>query len=326
MLRNGLLLAHGDYGGFHKFDVAAYYAITPGAQFVRDQTGDDAGRYFGFDPMLRHSETERPALYRFQFPSDEARELAVNNRATVYRIGDVQGYNPVQLQAYVDFMHDINGEAQEYHDANIYPNGLDSKLLDLLNAKYIIVPAVIPEGRDDLQKAIDLYPTVYQDDDVRVLERISAAPKAWIVHEARSAQAPVARQLVESGEIDPYAVALIDRDSDLDGTVPSDGNDSVEVTESEPEIMRYDVSTSTPGMLVTSEIAYPAWTAYIDGKKVDIATAFGLLRAVPIPAGNHVVEFRFESPNEVWGMALTIAAIVATGALLTWSKLEAKSQ
>jgi hypothetical protein len=326
MVANGEMLAHGDYGGFHKFDIAAYYAITPGAQFVRDQMGDDAGRYFGFDPMLRHSETERPALYRFQFPSEEARQLAVNNRATVYRIEDVQGYNPVQLQAYVDFMHDINGEAQEYHDANIYPNGLDSKLLDLLNARYIIVPAVIPEGRADLQMAVDLFPTVYQDDDVRVLERTTAAPKAWVVHEARSAQASVARQLVESGEIDPYAVALIDRNSDLDGTIPSDGNDSVRVTESEPEIMRYEVTTSTPGMLVTSEIVYPAWKAYIDGERVEIATAFGLLRAVELPAGTHVVEFRFESPNEVWGMALTIVAALATGALLAWSKLEAKPQ
>jgi hypothetical protein len=326
MAANGQMLAHGDYGGFHKFDIAAYYAITPGAQFVRDQTGDVAGRYFGFDPMLRHSETERPALYRFQFPSEEARQLAVNNRATVYRIDDVQGYNPVQLQAYVDFMHDINGEAQEYHDANIYPNGLDSKLLDLLNARYIIVPAEIPEGRADLQMAVDLYPTVYQDDDVRVLERTDAAPQAWIVHEARAAQAPVARQLVETGEIDPYQVALIDRDSDLDGTVPGDGNDSVVVTESEPEIMRYEVSTSAPGMLVTSEVAYPAWNAYIDGEKVEIATAFGLLRAIEIPAGDHVVEFRFESPNEVWGMALTIVALLATGALLAWSKLEGKPQ
>ncbi len=324
LIANGQMLAHGDYGGFHKFDVASYFAITPGAEFIRDRTGDAAGRYFGFDPMLRHSETDRPALYRFQFPSEEARQLAVNNRATVYRIEDVQGYNPVQLQAYVDFMHDINGGAQEYHDANIYPNGLDSALLDLLNARYIIVPAMVPEGRPDLQKAVDRFPTVYQDADVRVLERTSAAPKAWIVHEARSAQAPVARQLVASGEIDPYRVALIDRASDLDGPAMPPTGDSVEVIESEPEIMRYAVSSAAPGMLVTSEIAYPAWAAYVDGKRVEIATAFGLLRAVEIPAGKHEVEFRFESPSEVWGMAVTIATLVASGALLAWSKLERK--
>lgn len=322
---NGEMLAHGDYGGFHKIDVSSYFAITPGAAFIRDQTGDAAGRYFGFDPMLRHSETERPALYRFQFPSEDARQLAVNNRATVYRIEDVQGYNPVQLQAYVDFMHDINGEAQEYHDANIYPHGLDSNLLDLLNARYIIVPAEIPEGRPDLQKAIDLFPVVYRDANVQVLERTTAAPKAWIVHEARTAQAPVARQLVESGEIDPYRVALIDRPTELDGPALSIGDDSVQVTESEPEIMRYEVSTSVAGMLVTSEIAYPAWKAYIDGDPVEIATAFGLLRAIEIPAGQHIVEFRFESPNEVWGMTLTILSVLTSGALLLWKFMEGRS-
>ncbi len=323
---NSEMLAHGDYGGFHKFDISAYFAMTPGLQFLEDQTGDDAGRYFGFDPSLRHSETDRPALYRFQFPSDQVRQLGVNNLATAHRMEDVQGYNPVQLQAYVDYMHGINGEAQEYHDANIYPSGLDSPLLDLLNARYIVVPAEIPEGRADLQAAVDRFPTVYQDDNVRILERDSAAPQAWIVHEARSAQAAVARELVENGSIDPYEVALIDRHSDLDGTAPSDGTDTVTVLESEPEIMRYQVSTSAPGMLVTSEVAYPAWKAYIDGEPIEIATAFGLLRAVAIPAGNHEVEFRFESPNEVWGMALTTAAILAAGVLLAWSRLEKKPQ
>ena len=81
---------------------------------------------------------------------------------------------------------------------------------------------------------------------------------------------------------------------------------------------------AAPGLLVTSEVAYPAWKAYIDGKPVEIATAFGLLRAVEFPAGTHVVDFRFESPNEVWGMALTVAAIVASGALLAWSRMEGK--
>lgn len=326
LVANREMLAHGDYGGFHKVDIAAYYAITPGAQFILDRTGDEAGRYFGFDPMLRHSETERPALYRFQFPSQTAIQLAVNNRATVYGMQDVQGYNPVQLQAYVDFMHDINGEAQEYHDANIYPNGLDSPLLDLLNARYILIPSVIPPGRDDLQRAIDRFPTIYQDEEVRVLLRSSAAPKAWIVHEARNAQAPVARQLVESGAVDPYTVALIDRPSTLDGTVRSSGTDTVELLLDEPEVLRYRTTTSAPGMMVTSEIAYPAWKAYIDGEPVEIATAFGLLRAVEIPAGTHTVEFRFESPNEVWGMAITMLSVLAAGASLAWSRFGADSQ
>jgi hypothetical protein len=174
--------------------------------------------------------------------------------------------------------------------------------------------------------AVDLFPTVYQDDEVRILERTAAAPMGWVVHEARSAQAAVSRELVENGSIDPFEVALIDRDSELDGTVQSDGNDAVTVLEAEPEIMRYQVSTTAPGMLVTSEVAYPAWKAYVDGEPVEIATAFGLLRAIEIPAGIHEIEFRFESPNEVWGMALTIVAVLAAGVLLAWNRFEVKPQ
>ena len=63
---------------------------------------------------------------------DEERWLAVNNRATLHGLHDIQGYNPVQLQAYVDYMRVLNGTSQDYHDANVLESGLDSPLLDLL--------------------------------------------------------------------------------------------------------------------------------------------------------------------------------------------------
>jgi hypothetical protein len=320
LLANRSMLAHGPYGGYHKVDLVSYYEERPGAEFVEALARNEPSRYFGFDTWLRHTESRRPALYRFQFPSERTQELAVNNRATVYGMNDVQGYNPVQMQAYVDFMTGINEESQEYHDANVYPAGLDSPLLDLLNARYIIIPSDIPEGRTDLLEAVALFPTIYEDTAVRVLERTTAFPRAWIVHEARQVDAAEAREQVSSGTVDPYTTALLDRPVDLQPLSGTHEADRATIHELEPEKIVVETSTDAPGVLLLSEVAYPAWEAYVDGQSVDIATAFGLLRAIPIPSGDHVLTLRFESDNEIWGLILTTATAALVLAGLGWSK------
>jgi hypothetical protein len=54
-------------------------------------------------------------------------------------------------------------------------------------------------------------------------------------------------------------------------------------------------STDAAGLLVLSEIYYPAWNAYVDGQPVRTYVADEALRAVAVPSGEHVVQLRFES-------------------------------
>ena len=66
------------------------------------------------------------------------------------------------------------------------------------------------------------------------------------------------------------------------------------------------------GLLVFSEVAYPGWQAFVDGKRVPLQTAHGILRVVSIPAGEHTVELRFRP----WDLALGL--LLGALGLLGW--------
>lgn len=74
---------------------------------------------------------------------------------------------------------------------------------------------------------------------------------------------------------------------------------------------RISVDASQPSTLVVSENAYPGWQARLDGKPVAIDKAFGVLKAVALPAGRHDIEFAFDPWLPKLGFVLSMIGIAA---------------
>jgi hypothetical protein len=214
----------------------------------------------------------------------------------VLGLQDIQGYNPIQPQRYVDLMRAINGFAQEYHEANIYAAGLDSPLLDLLNPRYIVIPAAIPPGRADLRRLVARHATVFADDAVRVLEDRTALPRAWLVHEARRVEPGAALAPIASGAVDPRRVALVEGDLPPLAVPADQSSERAVVTHFAADELSVEVTTQTPALLVLSETFDPNWRAAVDGMAVPLLVAAHVLRAVPVPVGNHLVAMWYASP------------------------------
>jgi uncharacterized membrane protein YfhO len=96
--------------------------------------------------------------------------------------------------------------------------------------------------------------------------------------------------------------------------------DRAAVTDDQPDRMAITTSTTAAGLLVLSEAYYPAWHAYVDDRPVHLYVADGDLRAVPVPAGQHTVELRFESASLLIGCVVSAAAavVLATLMLVSW--------
>jgi uncharacterized membrane protein YfhO len=63
--------------------------------------------------------------------------------------------------------------------------------------------------------------------------------------------------------------------------------------------------------LVLADSHYPGWKAFVDGKQEVIRRANLFFRAVPLPAGNHTVEFRYEPRSFTIGLVISVVTLVA---------------
>ena len=76
------------------------------------------------------------------------------------------------------------------------------------------------------------------------------------------------------------------------------------------------VTSAAGGLLVLSDTYYPGWNAYVDGIGARVYRANLSQRAVVVGPGTHRVEFKFESRSIRWGLAVSVASLLALGVLI----------
>ncbi|MEE8525289.1 MAG: YfhO family protein, partial [Thermoanaerobaculia bacterium] len=79
---------------------------------------------------------------------------------------------------------------------------------------------------------------------------------------------------------------------------------------------RWRLSVPCSGLLVLGEILYPGWEATVDGRAVPPVRADQLWAAVPVDAGEHVVEWRYVPRVFYLGSAISLVTLVLFGAVV----------
>jgi hypothetical protein len=142
--------------------------------------------------------------------------------------------------------------------------------------------------------------------------------RAWIVHRARVVEDGEALALLADPAFDPFAEVLLSRaPTEFAAFEPQAGRSTVEVLELAPERMRLRAELAAPGWLVLGEWHYPGWQARVDGDKQSIYRADYGLRAVPLGAGAHEVEFVYRPAALYAGAALSALTLLA--AVVLWA-------
>jgi hypothetical protein len=273
---------------------------------------------------LRATQDGQTVLYRHDFDDPATQALNVNNRSMLLGLHDIQGYNPVQVQRYVELMAALNGRTQDYHDANVFPSGLDSPLLDLLNVRYIVVPTRAQSDQMGVRWLLERYPVVYQDRDVRVLENPDALPRAWIVQDVRAVAAGEVLGLLKSGAVDLGTTAFVE--SSVPGLASSgeESVDQIEILEHHPDRILSRATSTAGGLVVFSEIFDPGWRALIDGEPAPIHSVDHALQGIALPPGTHEIELRYETPQLLLGATITAATVAILVGAAGWFWLDGR--
>ncbi len=338
--REHTFAGYAEADGVHRLmavDLDTYYTPMPAARFLQERFNEEGPfRYVGYGP-------EASGLaYTQRFAEPSTLRLGVNNRSVSDRLLDVQGYDPIHLARFDAFLRTTNGREQNYHNADVFARGLQSPLLDLLAVRYVVTPADSDPPGDGVPLAGPRFRAVFDDGQVRVLRNERALPWAWVVHEARPASATEGLDLIDRGLVDLRRTVLLEPPfqspleprrllhlvtgatatdlAEIPASAPSSlGHDeqdnAVSVLTFEANRLRLRTQTDADGFLVLSEVAYPGWVATVNGEPVPIYVANGLMRAVPLSAGAHLVELRFESPTLKAGV---VVSVMTAAVLLGW--------
>ena len=155
---------------------------------------------------------------------------------------------------------------------------------DLLNVRFFIKPS----------GAADQGP-VYLDQYWKVYENPNAFPRAWLVHYFKLE--PNDDQLyndINDSKINlRQTVLLSSKPSQALPATSSTASENVSVQAFSSNAIKLGVHAGAPASLVLSEMYWPEWRATVNGRETLIARADGAFRAVMVPAGDSVVEFRY---------------------------------
>ena len=195
----------------------------------------------------------------------------------------IGGYHAAKLTRYQDLIdrHLSNFTKGTQTDA-------DWNVLNMLNARYVV-------GMDG-----------------SALYNPEAMGNAWWVENVAYVDG-ADQEMARLGEIDPARAAVADKRfrSVLGDGAPVAQGETVYETSYAPDRLTYRACSANGGVAVFSEVYFPwGWDVTIDGKPAELGRVDYVLRALRIPAGEHVVEMTFDPKSVRTADTLATVAII----------------
>jgi uncharacterized membrane protein YfhO len=218
-------------------------------------------------------------------------DLQILQDTTHYRVFEVAGNLSSARASY--FHKSIGGYSavkprrmQQLFDYQIAKNNIE--MLNMLNVKYII-------QTDSTGAAFPV-----QNPD--------ANGNAWFVKELKTVKSADA-EMKSLDKLDSKNVAVVNnKDFEFKNkTFAKDSVANITLDSYKPNHTKYTSNNENEGLAVFSEMYYyKGWKATIDGKETEIFRVDYVLRGLQIPAGKHIIEFKFEPEVVNTGSMITL--------------------
>jgi hypothetical protein len=220
------------------------------------------------------------------------RRILPPNFSVAYKIQTIDGYDPLYFQRYGELVTALERGKPDTtppfgFNRIITPQNYSSRLIDLLNVKYIL-------SLTDLN--LPKLGLVFQEGETRLYYNKDFFPRAFMVYNYRFAEnKQEAIEMLMDEKINLKQKVI------LEESLPADIfkltnekiiNSAIIEKYNEGEVL-IDVRTNKKGFLVLTDSFYPGWRAYVDDAPARIYRANYNFRMVIVPMGEHKVKFIF---------------------------------
>ena len=285
-------------------DFTAFRAPDPNIDFLLDrQREEDPFRVFSM--RGQNGQDVRPGMFGLELAG---------------------GHHPNDLARY----RDLIGMAGSQLPINLLTS---SNVLRMLNVRYVLwpdqlgAPADLGLPADITNNLRRLNSTTVQGRPYESVYEFPDLPRARLVADAVVLPDEQAMAYLISPEFDPARQVVLSDPPPIDlpgGEVEG----TVEWVERNNNNVTLRVSADRPTLLVLADNWFPAWKARVGDEEVPVLRANHSLRAVPIPSGEHTVDFYYDSDQLRWSLRLTLLSLTVVAGLigLDWIRSRGRAE
>ena len=239
------------------------------------------------------------------------------NYNAIFQLSSADGYDPLYSRWYGELIRlseEGSFKPAMRSNANIYPgfgkqdfpkNKSRQKILQMLSVRYILDR--IENNTDATTFLPEDYPLIWQKDGWRIYENQKAAPRVFLAEKAYYVKSQNEfEEIFNSPDFDPSREVILE--TGTNSTIQQFNNltiGGVAIIEESANKIKLKAVSDGPALLVLTDTDYPGWKAFIDGQAASIQRANHALRAISIPAGQHEVEFSYQSLSFKLGLWLS---------------------
>ncbi len=219
----------------------------------------------------------------YRIATTDPRILAPNF-SSVYKIQSVEGYDPLFLNRYGEFVSAINR-----NEPNIKPpfgfnrivriENFSSDLIDLMGVKYVLSLSEMTDPG---------FVKVYEEGQTKVYENKQVLPRVFFVDEVKFAKnKQEAISLMFNKSFDPGRTAIVENNID-----------KINFEKGEAKIVKYSenvveiqTENDSEGFLILTDSNYPSWHVRINNQETKIYRTDYNFRGIKVPKGSNRIIF-----------------------------------
>lgn len=252
------------------------------------------------------------------------------NFASYYGIFSPEGYDSIMNRRYGEFLAYANSHGQTInpdranaliqstdHIDDVLADPYRKKTLELLGVRYILrklipdknVHTILPDPKE--------LPRVWEDGAYAIHEYAGALPRARLYTEVRIEANPLPALFDKTTDI--HSSVILEEQPD-NVFLQTGREGTATITSYTPNTVIINTRANGDTVLFLSDAYYPGWKAYVDNVESIIYRANYTFRAVAIPSGDHVVEFRYEPMSWKIGVYGSLTGVLLCIAIAVWSR------